>query len=208
MALYVVVGTFRLIGNISRSPTLGFDYLWTRLNEVAYAIEWFSALYLLATHEVISAHDEGRRRRGEDATSPRRLLLYVGSASVIFHYAPLHFLGIRRSSNMFIDSLFSLVYVAGISVLLLYILRLAQRTGDPFLRRHTPAAVMLVFINFALQFGFSIRGSIAGATDVMLLLNVVSYAYLCYVLLHLRRVFGNVVNSIKSSFAERHPPTR
>jgi len=193
MAMFVVIGTFRLIGNISRSPTFAFDYTWSRLGEVAYGMEWFSALYLLASHEVIGGHDEGRRRR---------LLLYIGSAAVILHYAPLHLLSIRRSSNVFVDSLLSLISVAGASVLLLYILRLAQRTGDPFLRRHTPAAVMLVFINFALEFGFSIRGSFVGANDVTMLLNVVSHAYLCYVLLHMRRVFGNVVASIKSSLVQ------
>jgi hypothetical protein len=198
-ALFVLKATVMLLGSISRSTAISFDFLWSRLSEGAFAIEWFSALYLLAAHEPIGAHDEARRRRGEEAASPRRLLLFIGGASVILRFLPLHFLGIRRSANPFVDTLFSLVYVAGISVLLLYILRLAQRTGDPFLRRHTPAAVMLLFINYGMDFAMSIRGTFAGANDVIQLFGLVANAYLFYVLLRMRRVFGDLIASMKST---------
>jgi hypothetical protein len=146
----------------------------------------------------------------EPWSAPRKLLLWVGAASVVMHLAR-PFLDFVSRGPVFSPSqlLFHLVWIidlAGVIVLFLYILRLGQRAGDPVLTRHLPLVATLVIVNGALFVIVRLRelplGRLQGATVAVLVQTAVA-VYAVWILNVMRRSLAAVLPPSKVE----HPAT-
>lgn len=183
-----------LLAILSRSEDMQFFFLsWSKFYGIGYAIQWFSALFLLAARE---NHDDH-----ESTMSPRRLLLWVGGTSVVLGLIGPLIPPIIRMPG-FLSHLVTLVDVAAVICLFLYVLRLAQRDGHPLVKRHLPIAVTLLIVNVALQFllpfGSGFGSGFRRIDDVTSLINTAVAVYLVYVLLQMRRSIGSLLTGAKA----------
>lgn len=179
-----------LVGGMDKSG----GYLWSRTYEFRFGIEWFSVLFLLAAREV--QHEK------EPWHSPRNLLLWLGWAwvaahllwTVYFnqHMVRTHFLSLLTYHSSWI------LETGAVIVMFLYILRLGQRAGDPFLKQHLPIVVSLIIVSHAFGILMGAREMPFSPTVRINMATVVQTAvssYAVYVLLKMRRSIGAILSA-------------
>ncbi len=164
---------------------LFLDYFWYTGGVVATAIEWFSALYLLAAPE----NPDERRARW---TSPRKLLLITGSAWAVF-YLMVPFLDRVETWARFLWFASTALHIAATVVLIYFLMRLSARTGDAFFARHFPLVLTLTLASLGLSLLIGISNyydvprALRRAGNLEQVLSAAASAYFAYLLIHLRR---------------------
>ncbi|SRR6266568_6967300 len=201
--LFVIDAGTKLLNVLARGAFLSyFHNWWTQIVEVAFAIEWFSVVYLIA-----SARDdpEDQQRR----ISPRRLLLVFGGGWVVAyllfrigHLIP-PFVNIRWI-------IVALMQIAAMVALFHYMNHLARRIGDPFLRRHLPLAMTLTIISVGFGFILGLNSMYRTSSnwdrtqDVRYLMALAASGYFLYVLIRLRKSLADALADSKREHEPAH----
>jgi hypothetical protein len=155
-------------------------FTWTlHLEEVAYSVRWFSALYLLALAHYSGEEDPFRLLR--------KLLLSVGGAFLIIRFIPMMMLPIYLARAVPIAA--EVMEIAAIVTLFLYLMKIAELANHAFLKMHLPIALVLIILRHGLA---AILGDRINGEDLRLLMMLASAAYWFYLMLQMRAMLAKL----------------
>jgi len=156
-----------------------FDWIW-HLQDVAYAIEWFSALYLLALARYSA--------EGEDPfRMPRRLLLSFGGGWVIIRFIPLGMLPTPLWRGVGVIA--EIAQIVAVVTLFLYLMKIAELGNHAFLKIHLPLLLVLMILWHILS---AITGNRLDSEDMRLLMMLGTAAYGFYLMLKMRAMLAKL----------------
>jgi len=156
-----------------------FNWIW-HLQDVAYAVEWFSALYLLALARYSGEGEDPFRK-------PRRLLLSFGGAWVIIRFIPLTML--PSPSWRVVGIIAEIVQILAAVTLFLYLMKIAELGNHASLKMHLPLALVLVILTHVL---WAITGDRLDSEDLRLLMMLGTAGYLLYLMLKMRAMLAKL----------------
>jgi len=170
-----------------RTHNLEFEPLfhWMgRLYDVSFAIQWFSALYLLASPR--AAADER-----DSFSLHRRALLYAGCAWVFMRSVP----GAMFSGELarLMGNIALMVGIGASVTLFLYLMKIAEQSGDAFLKRNLPLALTLTILSESFYVIVRIRLQFRQAEDVRQMMSIAAAVYFLSLLWRLRKLVGEAI---------------
>lgn len=176
------------------------NWIW-HLHDVSYAIQWLSALYLLALAPFSGKLEDPFR-------TSRKALLYLGAAWVVVRFVPMMLLpaGVLR----FVGGFAEIMQLAAIAALFLYLMKIAEQANDALLKLHLPLAMVLVCLTHAFDSIMRFRMSLFEAENLRLALMIAGAAYWIYLMLRMRLIVASLlpVDAIeRSESQEATPPT-
>ena len=160
------------------------------VDQIAMAILWFSALYLLAA--------PGRFFEGTSLSTPRKLLLIFAGGSLVARAFP--WLVFPSRSQQYLSSILPVLHLAAMGALLYYLFKFAQRVGDEYARRHVPLVFVLIVL--AQGLAISVQLDLVRAEDILLVLRIATTVYFLHLIMHMRGILGERVFTQSPTKAE------
>jgi hypothetical protein len=162
------------------------------VNYLSFALLWFSAIYLVAAPETRTAAAR------EPMVSPRKLVIYLGCATALLTFFPSAIYPVR--SMLWMSLALAGIGIAAILAFLVYLLKLAERAGDAYLKKHIPIALAVTLVSNA--FSIAQQLEFAKADDLRIVLNIGAIVYLLHIVTRLRRLFADALGGVaKDSIA-------